>query len=404
MDPTAVRERRRALILLASAELLAMSPWFSASAAVPALRAEWHLSDSGAAWLTLAVQFGFVAGTLASALANLPDIIRVRTVLAASAIGAAISNASIGWFANGIEAAVGLRFLTGFFLAGVYPPGMKLMATWYRSGRGMAIGVLVGALTLGKASPYLINAVGSADWRTNEMLISLAALLGGLVVLLLVSEGPYAEPLARFDIRQAGAVFSDRGLRLANFGYFGHMWELYAMWAWAPAMIRAGVAQSGGSPFLSELASFLVIGAGAVGCIGAGLLADRIGRTLVTSGAMIISGSCCLVIGLFFDSNPVLLIVLAVVWGVSVVADSAQFSACVTELGDRRYIGTALTLQTCIGFLLTTVSLRLIPVLEAAAGWRYAFMSLAPGPALGVVAMLRLRSLPESARIAQGKR
>ncbi|MFH1574788.1 MAG: MFS transporter [Acidobacteriota bacterium] len=404
MDPAAVRERRRALILLAAAELLAMSPWFSASAAVPALRAEWHLSDSGAAWLTLAVQFGFVAGTLASALANLPDIIRVRTVLAASAIGAAISNASIGWFANGIEAAVGLRFLTGFFLAGVYPPGMKLMATWYRSGRGMAIGVLVGALTLGKASPYLINAVGSADWRRNEMVISLAALLGGLVVPLLVSEGPYAEPLARFDIRQAGAVFSDRGLRLANLGYFGHMWELYAMWAWAPAMIRAGVAESGGSPLLSELASFLVIGAGAAGCIGAGLLADRIGRTLVTSGAMIISGSCCLVIGLFFDSNPVLLIVLAVVWGVSVVADSAQFSACVTELGDRRYIGTALTLQTCIGFLLTTVSLRLIPVLQAAAGWRYAFMSLAPGPALGVIAMLRLRSLPESARIAQGKR
>jgi MFS family permease len=268
----------------------------------------------------------------------------------------------------------------------------------------MAIGVLVGALTIGKASPYLINGIGSADWRVNTLWVSLAGLAGGLTVLLFVREGPYATPVARFDFRQVRAVFENRGLRLANFGYFGHMWELYAMWTWIPAMIRASLAAAGNPSLLAEIASFLVLGAGALGCIVAGLIADRLGRTVVTSGAMIVSGLCCLSIGLFFESNPVILVTVSVIWGITVVADSAQFSACVTELGDPRYIGTALTLQTCIGFLLTTISVRLIPILEGAVGWKYAFMALAPGPVFGVLSMLRLRSLPESTRIAQGRR
>jgi MFS family permease len=396
--------RWRALALLAVAELFGMSLWFSASASVPALKAEWHLTDSAAAWLTLAVQLGFVAGTLTSALGNLPDVLSTRRLFAASALLGAGANAAFALTARGPAAGLPLRFATGFLLAGVYPPGMKIMATWFRRGRGLALGVLVGALTLGKASPYLVNAVGSANWRTNVLFVSGLAVAGGLIVLFLVGDGPHAPAAARFDIGQIGKVFRNRGVRLANLGYFGHMWELYAMWTWAPVMIRASFAGRGSPPALAEAGSFLVIGSGAAGCVLAGLAADRVGRTAVTSLAMAVSGACCLAAGFFFQSSPAALLVLLAIWGASVVADSAQFSACVTELSDPAYMGTALTIQTCIGFLLTIVSIEMIPYLVAALGWRYAFAFLAPGPALGVLAMLRLRSLPEAARIAHGRR
>ncbi|HVF58019.1 MAG TPA: MFS transporter, partial [Pyrinomonadaceae bacterium] len=318
-------------------------------------------------------------------------------------IGAAV-NAAFGLFASDAATGITLRFFVGLCLAGVYPPGMKIMATWFRRGRGMALGVLVGALTLGKASPYLVNALGSADWRANVLFVSVLAVAGGLVVLLFVEDGPYALPAAKFDVRQVAQVFRNRGVRLANFGYFGHMWELYAMWTWLPVMIRASLSLRNEPAALAEAASFLVIGAGAVGCVAAGLLADRVGRTAVTSWAMITSGACCVVIGFLYGATPALLLVVAAVWGASVVADSAQFSTCVTELGDPRYMGTALTLQTCCGFLITTVSIQLIPRLVGLVGWRYAFVALAPGPVFGVLSMLRLRALPESLKIAQGRR
>ena len=381
-----------------------MSLWFSGSAVVPALTREWHLSESAANWLTLSVQLGFVAGTLLSALLNLPDIISPRHLFTLTAIAGAIVNSAFGLFAKNVEVAIVLRFLTGMFLAGVYPPAMKILATWFRHGRGLALGVLVGALTLGKATPYLVNGVGSANWRYNVLFVSLLAVIGGLIVLLFVSDGPLALPAARFDWKQVGRIFSSRSVRLANFGYFGHMWELYAMWTWIPFMIRASLALRKSDPALAEVSSFLVIGCGALGCVIAGLVADRIGRTVVTSVAMAISGACCLLIGFAFGAHPTLLLTVAAIWGASVVADSAQFSACVTELADPQYIGTALTIQTCIGFLLTTVSIELISVVEKLVGWQYAFMILAPGPVFGVISMLRLRRLPEAAKIAHGKR
>ena len=381
-----------------------MSLWFSGSAVVPALTREWHLSAAAVNWLTLSVQLGFVAGTLLSALLNLPDIISPRHLFTLTAIAAAVANGAFGLFARDASVAIALRFLTGMFLAGVYPPAMKILASWFRHGRGLALGVLVGALTLGKAAPYLVNGLGSQNWRHNVMFVSLLAVAGGLVVLFFVDDGPYAQPAARFDWKQAGKVFSNRPLRLANLGYFGHMWELYAMWTWIPFMIRASLSLRQSDPSLAEVATFLVIGCGAAGCVVAGLIADRVGRTIVTSAAMAISGSCCLVIGFLFGANPILLLIVAAIWGASVVADSAQFSACVTELGDPQYIGTALTMQTCFGFLLTTVSIELIPRLVNLFGWRYAFMILAPGPLFGVISMLRLRRLPEALKIAQGRR
>ena len=396
--------RWRILILLSVAELLGMSLWFSASALTPAIRAEWGLAESGASWLTLSVQLGFVAGTLASALLNLPDVLSARRLFAASACLGAAANACFGLFADNLALGVALRFLTGMSLAGVYPPGMKIMATWFRRGRGLALGVLVGALTLGKATPYLVNAVGSREWRYNLLFVSVLAVAGGLLVMLFVADGPYALAPSRFDLSQAVRVFREKPTRLANFGYFGHMWELYAMWTWAPVMLRASFAARGEPPALAEAGSFLIIGAGAGGCVAAGLWADRVGRTVVTSWAMGISGACCIIAGFLFEGSPALLLALMIVWGGSVVADSAQFSTCVTELGDPKYLGTALMVQTCVGFLLTLFSIQLVPVLVEWVGWRYAFAALAVGPAFGIYSMLKLRLLPEAAKIAHGRR
>ncbi|HEX5890152.1 MAG TPA: MFS transporter [Pyrinomonadaceae bacterium] len=394
----------RALALLSIAELFGMALWFSGSAVVPALSREWNLSSGQVSWLANAVQLGFVAGTLLSATLNLADIITSRHLFAISALLGALTNAFFGIYAHQPETAIVLRFLTGVCLAGVYPPGMKLMATWFRERRGMALGVLVGALTMGKATPYLVNALGSSNWRMNVLFVSLLAIVGGAIVLLFVSDGPHALPRASFDLTQIVKVFRNRGVRLASFGYFGHMWELYGMWIWVPVMIRASISAQGGNPILAEVGSFLVIGAGAIGCVVAGLVADRVGRTVVTSWAMAISGSCCLLVGFLYGGSALPLLLLAVIWGATVVADSAQFSSCVTELGDPKYIGTALTLQMCVGFLLTTISIELIPKVVEVVSWRYAFMILAPGPFLGVLAMLRLRGLPEAVKIAHGRR
>jgi MFS family permease len=404
-SPEAPRAARlRALVLLSLAELAGMSLWFSASAVVPALRSEWHLSDSAVSWLTLAVQIGFVVGTLVSAMLNLPDVLSVRHLFAASALLGAVTNVAFALLARGAVSGIALRFATGFFLAGVYPPGMKIMATWFRKGRGMALGVLVGALTLGKASPYLLNTLEGEDWRLKLLLVAGAAAVGGWIVLGLVGDGPHTPAAAPFDFRQIASVFHNRGVRLANFGYFGHMWELYAMWTWAPALLRASLALRGGDPALAEMASFLVLGAGAIGCAVGGVLADRIGRTAVAGGAMAISAGCCLIVGFFYGAPAGMLLTVMLLWGATVVADSPQFSASVTELADPRYMGTALTVQTCIGFLITTLSIRMIPALVASIGWKFAFAFLAPGPLLGLVAMIRLRGLPEAVRLAQGRR
>jgi MFS family permease len=385
-DLASVSGRTRALALLAAALVLAMTTWFSASAVVPQLRDEWSLGDSAAAWLTIAVQLGFVTGALVSSVLNVADVIQPRIVILVGACGAALANALLG-AVSGAGAAIPLRFLTGFFLAGVYPPALKLMATWFRRGRGTALGILVGALTLGSAVPHLVNGLGGLDWHTVVYATSALTLAGGILALA-VPDGPYPFPQATFDPHQARRVFANRGVRLASLGYFGHMWELYAMWAWFVVFYSTAVDDGAAAAY----ATFAVIAAGALGCWVGGILGDRIGRPETTALALAVSGACALLIGLFLNAPAWAVLAVGLLWGFTVVADSAQFSTLVTEHADQAYVGTALTMQLAVGFTLTVATIWLMPVFADAVGWRWAFAFLAPGPALGVVAMLRLRA------------
>jgi len=397
--------KRQAFSLLALTELLGMSVWFSASAVIPALTAAWGLSASEQAWLTMSVQLGFVAGALGSAILNLADRIPARWLFSISSVLAGTATLLIAAVDGGLPAVLALRFLTGLLLAGVYPVGMKIMATWTREDRGFGIGLLVGALTLGSAVPHLIKAVGGlGDWKPVLILSGGLAVAGGVLAAALLREGPYRAPSARFDWRYAGATWRDKGLVLANLGYFGHMWELYAAWTWVPMFLVSSFKVSGGRESSASLAGFGFIAAGGAGCLVAGKLADRWGRTAITSASMAVSGLCCLLAGLFFGGNPWLVSVFCLVWGFAVVADSAQFSAGVSELCPAERIGTALTLQTSLGFLLTLVTIRLMPTLERLVTWRYAFIILALGPAAGIWAMLRLRRFPASVKMASGRR
>jgi MFS family permease len=376
-----------------------MSPWFSASAVAPHLQAAWGLGPSETGWLTTAVQAGFVAGTALLAASNLADLLPSRALFAACALLAACANGALA-AAPGYRYALLCRLLTGASLAGVYPPAMKMVATWFRERRGLAIGILVGSLTLGKATPYLLGALEGADFRWVLWGTSAGAAAAALLVGVGYADGPFLFERRPFSWRLAGRVLHHRPSRLSIGGYLGHMWELYAMWTWAPAFLAASLAESGrgkGVPAsLPDLLGFGAIAIGMAGCVWGGYMADRIGRERLVKLAMGASGTCALGIGFGFGASPWLLVPVAWTWGFFVVADSAQFSTLVTEVSPAHAVGTALTLQTSLGFLLTTVTIQLVPIIEQTAGWRWAFPILALGPAAGIAAIRRLERLRAS--------
>jgi MFS family permease len=404
--PVAAAEsaRWRMLGWICLAELGALSLWFSATAVVPTLATPW-MSPAAAAWVSMTVTLGFVVGTAISAGLTLADYLGARRLFALSAgIGALANGLLLAWM-DSFALVVVLRFVTGLAMAGTYPPAMKLVASWFIRDRGFAVGSLVGALTFGAAAPHLVNFLGGASWPHVIATTSLASLAAGLLVLAVVGDGPHVVARSPFNPRALGVLVRSRGVVLASLGYFGHMWELYAMWSWigvflAEAFTQAGVA----TPLrIGSGATAAVIAVGGVSCIVAGRLADRVGRTATTMGAMLGSGTCAAVIGLVFD-RPGLLVGVALVWGFTVIADSAQFSTAVSELAPPEYVGTALSAQTSLGFLLTLAPIWLVPVVAGGWGWASAFLLLAPGPFLGTVAMGALRRLPESRRLAQGRR
>ncbi|MEW5726763.1 MAG: MFS transporter [Pseudomonadota bacterium] len=420
----------RAIALVAVCEVMALSLWFSATAVLPALQAQGSLDAFHVSLFTSLVAVGFVCGTLTSAILGLADRWELHHFFRASAWVAAVANLGLLAFDPASPWVLACRFVTGFCMAGVYPVGMKMVSTWARvlppasndardrqatnnsiaGNRGMGgdmgllIGLLVGALTLGSGSPHLFNALGGLDWRLTVVLASGSAALAGLLIGW-VGLGPNLAKAPPFQPGYVLNAFRDKPLRLANMGYWGHMWELYAMWAWIGGFLAASFAQRGIAAEWAGAATFLVVGVGgAVGCLGGGWLADRWGRTTVTMAAMAASGTLALLSGLTFGAPAWLTVAVCLAWGITIVADSAQFSSSVIELSDRAHVGTMLTTQTCVGFLLSLATIHLVPVLVEAAGWVWAFAALAPGPFLGVWAMGRLRARPEAVRLAGGRR
>ena len=407
---TEPRGRWPQLAILSASLLLALVPWFSAASVAPLIAAEWQITRLETALLTVAVQLGFVVGALVVAFTGAADVIPARRLIAGGALLAAVANAAFAMFATDLVTALPLRALSGAGIAAVYPVAMKVLAGWFSGGRGLAVGILTGAITLGTAAPHLLRAGGTVaglDWRMVVLAATVPCLAAAAIALWGVREGPLSTPAARLSVRMARSALSERSVQLANLGYLGHMWELYAMWTWVPAFVAASLAISGDVDASGASGvAFLVVASGAIGCVAAGALADRLGRTTLTIAAMALSGSSAIAAGLLFSAPTAVLLAVLVVWGITVIADSAQFSTAVSELAPPGTAGSALALQTAAGFLLTGVTIVGIGLLDPGdrGAWTLAFAILAVGPLVGIVAMLRLRRRPDAVRMAGGRR
>jgi MFS family permease len=384
------------LALLSAAELMGMALWFAGSALAPQLQRAWGLDGAEVAWITVAVQLGFVAGTAVSAVLNLADVVPARTLFAASALCGAAANAGLA-LDDGFGLALVSRFVAGACLAGVYPPAMKMISTWFLERRGLAVGTIVGALTIGKAGPYLLGAIPGITVPAIVGLSSCSAVVAAALVWFGYRDGPHAFPSRPFAWTLVRDVVREPRWRLATGGYLGHMTELYSYWTWIPAFVAASIASAPHTvaPVATRMSSvigFAIIAVGGAGCVWGGAVADRIGRPRLVTIALSISGICCAGMGLTFGRSLWLLTPIALVWGFFIIADSAQFSVLVTESVPPHAVGTALTLQTSLGFLLTTLSIQIVPPIVRLGGWPWAFALLALGPAFGILFIRRLSS------------
>ncbi len=385
----------QSLLILLVAEVAALSLWFLSSAILPDMLAEVTLSEARQAALSSAVQAGFVIGALVSAIFGLSDRYDPRRLFALTAIAAGLINLSLAAVTPGGNVAIAARFATGVCLAGVYPVGMKIAVSWGKKDRGFLVGALVGALTLGSALPHMFVFVGGANWRVIVVVATLASIIAGLLVLL-AALGPHYTKAARFNPQVMVEAWTNRRVRLAYIGYLGHMWELYAMWAWIAAIALASYTVAmpqGDAQSFATLTAFLAIGAGGPMCVAAGYLADRFGKAEVAAISMAISGSCAVLAALTFGGPVWLSFVIFILWGISIVPDSALFSALVADAAPPDQTGSLMTLQTALGFALTIVTVQITPIVADLLGWPVVLAALAIGPVMGIVAMMRLRRM-----------
>jgi MFS family permease len=360
------------------------SLWFAGNAVLGDLQAAWGLAPGALGYATSAVQLGFIAGTLAFAFFAVSDLVSPRIVFFACSVLGALFNLGVHALGEGLASLLAFRFLTGFFIAGIYPVGMKIASGWYQRDLGNALGLLVGALVVGTAFPHLLRGLGAAlPWGAVLLAVSAIAVLGGVAMLALVPDGPFLAKGARFDPRALAVVFRSREFRASCFGYFGHMWELYAFWAFVPVVLAAHA----GSASNVSLWSFAVIAAGFFGCAAGGLVSLRIGSARVAFAQLAASGACCVLSPLAFGAPAPLFLAFLVFWGVVVVGDSPQFSALNARYAPRQLVGSALTIGNCIGFSITVASIQLLNALAAGVSPAWLFVALAPGPVLGLLAL-----------------
>ena len=393
------------LIIVSISLLFTLTVWFSANAITPQLINLWNLNQANLALLSTILIIGFVIGGLIYSVFNLPDIVKTPLFFSFNALLAALGN-FLAAISPNFLVFVSFRFITGFFLAGVYPTSMKLISSWYKRNRGFAIGILLGALTAGSGLPYIFNLTGLPNWRILLSISSLLALIGSILIFIFIKEGPHLVKGVKFKFSNIKELFRQKSVRYANYAYFGHMWELYAFWVWIPKFLQEVHFRTNPGmdvTFYFSLGTFLVFISGALGNMIGGKIADKIGRTKFNILMSAVSGTCSLIIG-FFLQNYILALVIAVIWGLTVVPDSPQYSAMISELSNPAFIGTSLAIQTSIGFAITNITIWLLPIIVELIGWTFGFTFLVIGPIFGIMSLIKLRKEPDSEKIALGKK
>jgi predicted MFS family arabinose efflux permease len=393
----------RILPVIIFSQFAGTSLWFAGNAVLADLQRRWGLPDETLGNITAAVQFGFIAGTLTFAFFAISDRYSPRRIFFICSIFGALSNAAIYLLSGELWLLLALRFATGFFLAGIYPVGMKIASGWYQRDLGKALGFLVGALVLGTAFPHLIRGLGQTlPWEGVMLAVSVVALLGGVSMFALVPDGPHLRKGASFDPRSLAVIFRSSQFRSSSFGYFGHMWELYAFWAFVPVLIAAYAARTAVADVNISLYSFAVIAAGALGCIAGGLVSLRLGSSRVAFAQLLCSGICCLVSPLMFYAPAPVFIAYLLFWGIVVVGDSPQFSALNAQYAPSALVGSALTIVNSIGFGITIFSIQLLNYAVGLVGAQYLFLLLIPGPLFGLFALMPLLRPAGSDATTQG--